>query len=61
MPWTEKDASRHTKKADTPKKSRQWSDVANKELASGKSEGDAVRIANGVVKAHHGNSRERGR
>jgi hypothetical protein len=29
MPWTAKDATRHTKKADTPKKKRQWASVAN--------------------------------
>jgi uncharacterized protein YdaT len=50
MPWTSKDAKRHTKKADTPKEQRMWSHIANKLLGEGYSEGDAVRIANGVVK-----------
>ena len=50
MPWTAKDAKRHTKKAATPKKKRQWSKVANSMLASGKSEGSAVRAANAAVK-----------
>ena len=58
MPWGSKDAGRHTKKADTPKRQRQWSDVANsvrtREMAKGVSEeqadAKAVRTANGVVK-----------
>lgn len=50
MPWKAKDASKKTKKADTPKEKRMWRDVANSALKSGKSEGAAVRIANGVVK-----------
>jgi hypothetical protein len=49
MPWSAGDAKRHTKKATGGKKSRQWADVANSELASGKSEGAAIRAANGVV------------
>jgi hypothetical protein len=34
MPWTASDASRHTEAADTPKKARQWADVANSALES---------------------------
>jgi hypothetical protein len=49
-PWEPSDSKRHTKKADTPKRKRQWSAVANSALASGKSEGTAVRMANAVVK-----------
>jgi hypothetical protein len=49
MPWDPKDAKRHTKKANTPKKGRQWSDVANSVLKRGGSEGSAIRQANGVV------------
>lgn len=60
MPWKPGDASRHTKKADTPAKKRQFSDVANsvrsKAMADGANEQDAdakaVRTANGVVKNH---------
>jgi hypothetical protein len=40
---------RHTKKANTPKKQRQWSAIANRLLAGGASEGSAIRQANGVV------------
>ena len=50
MPWQKTDAKRHTKKADTPKRQRQWSKVANSMLISGASEGSAVRAANAVVK-----------
>lgn len=50
MPWTAKDAKRHTKKATTPKKKRQFAHVANAMLASGKGEGAAIRAANAAVK-----------
>jgi hypothetical protein len=59
MPWTPNDGpARHTKKANSPVKKRQWSDVANsvrtREMAAGASEkvadASAVRTANGVVK-----------
>lgn len=50
MPWDKKDAKRHTKQADSPKKKRQWSKVANSALNRGASEGSAVRQANAVVK-----------
>lgn len=50
MPWTAADAAGHTRKARSPTAQRQWSYVANGELASGKTDGDAVRIANGVLK-----------
>jgi uncharacterized protein YdaT len=50
MPWEKKDAKRHTKSADSPKKQRQWKEVANSALKRGDSEGSAVRQANAVVK-----------
>ncbi len=34
MPWTAEDAKGFTQAADTPKKQRQWAEVANSELAS---------------------------
>jgi hypothetical protein len=43
-------AIRHTKKANTPKKSRQWSHVRASEMARGASPGRADMIANGVLK-----------
>ena len=56
MPWGASDAQRHTKKASTPKKKRQWADVATGGLSRGLSEGAAIREANAVVagKAKHG-------
>ena len=50
MPWTAKSAKKHSKKANTPKKKRQWSKVANAVLKKTGNEGLAVRIANGVIK-----------
>jgi hypothetical protein len=50
MPWTPGDAKRHTKKANSPKKARQWGHVANDALEHGASEGSAIRQANAVVK-----------
>lgn len=49
-PWSSGDAKRHSKKASTPKKQRQWSEVANSALRGGASEGSAIRQANAVVK-----------
>lgn len=51
MSWKPQDARRHTKKASTPKKQRQWKEVANSVLARTGDEGRAVREANGVIKA----------
>lgn len=58
MPWDAPDATRHTKKASTPKKKRVWSGVANQVLQKTGDEGRAVREANAVVariknKAHN--------
>ena len=50
MPWTSKDAKRHTKKAKTPKRKRQWAYVADAVLARTGNEGRAIRAANSVVK-----------
>lgn len=53
MPWTPEDGpARHTRKADTPAKRKQWSDVANNVLKESGDEGKAVRIANAAVKKH---------
>jgi hypothetical protein len=49
MPWTPSDAHDKTHKANTPKKKRQWRDVANKGLSRGLPEGEAIREANAVV------------
>lgn len=49
MPWSPADAKQKTKKADTPKKQRQWSAVANKTLEKTGDDGAAIKTANGVV------------
>ena len=49
MPWESKDAPSHTKEADTAKKKRQWSHVANAALGKGASESSAIKQANAVV------------
>lgn len=49
MPWTAGDAHKHTHKANTAKKQSVWAKVANKALASGDSEGSAIRQANAAV------------
>jgi uncharacterized protein YdaT len=49
MPWTSKSAKGHTKKASSGILQRQWSDVANSMLKSGKSEASAIKGANAVV------------
>lgn len=56
MPWKPTDAEGHTHKADTPKKKRQWRDVANGALSRGASDSSAIRQANAVVAgtARHG-------
>ena len=50
MPYKPKDAIKHTKKATTPKKKRQFSKVANSVLKKSGDEGKAIRIANAAVK-----------
>lgn len=50
MPWSPSDASAKTNKADTPKKRRQWRDVANGVLKRTGNEALAIREANGVLK-----------
>jgi hypothetical protein len=49
MPWGSADASKKTKKANTPKLRRQWAHVADEELARTGDDGKAVHIANGVI------------
>lgn len=50
MPWSAKDASKKTKKADTKGEQKQWSKVANSVLKRGGSEASAIRQASGVIK-----------
>lgn len=57
MPWQPEGAKRFTKKANTPKKRRQFADVANTVLAKTGDEGRAVREANSVVGRKHKGSK----
>lgn len=50
MPWTPKNATQHTKKADTGAKQALWSEVANEVLKRTGDEAQAVRTANAVVR-----------
>lgn len=50
MPWTNRDATRFTKRAKSAKAKAQWSSVANSLLADGASEASAIRQANAVIK-----------
>jgi hypothetical protein len=43
-------AQKHTKKADTPKKQRQWQHVRDSAEAAGDSPGKAITKASGVIK-----------
>ena len=43
-------AEKHTKKADTAKKARQWEHVRESAEKSGDSEGKAIKKASGVLK-----------
>jgi len=58
MPWGASDATRHTKKATTPSKKRQFAHVANSMLKRGYSEGRAIRAANAVVKRNRRGGRK---
>lgn len=49
MPWSPKDASKKTKKANTPKEKEEWSKVANSVLKKTGNDAKAVRIANSVI------------
>jgi len=43
-------ASKHTRRANTPKKSRQWQHVYDSAISRGDSKGMAIRKASGVLK-----------
>ena len=58
MPWKASDAKRHSKKANSAKKSRQWSEVANSVLAATGDEARAVRSANAAVKKSKGRAKK---
>lgn len=54
MPWDSSDAQSYTRKANTPKKRRQFSHVANSAMSRGDDEGSAIRQANAAVKRNTG-------
>jgi len=59
MPWSPSDGpARHSKKANSPAKKRQWADIANKVRDESGDEGKAVRIANAAVKKHPSKKRK---
>jgi hypothetical protein len=57
MPWAPEQAKIHTKKASSPKRSRQWSKVANSALSRGLPDKEAIMEANAAVRksaiSHH--------
>lgn len=57
MPWTHKDATRFTKKADTAAKAAHWAEVANGVLERTGEEGKAVQAANSAIKHFGGTKR----
>lgn len=50
MPWTAKDARRHTKQAKTAAQKRRWAQTANAVLRHTGDEAKAVRIANSSLR-----------
>ena len=53
MPWATDDAERDTKKANSPKRQRMWSEIANSVLTDTGDEGRAIREANAMVGRDH--------
>lgn len=49
MPWKPSDASKKTKKANTPAEKKKWSSVANKVLKSTGDDAKAIKIANASI------------
>jgi len=60
MPWKPSDAMRHTHKATTDKKKRQFAHVANSILKRTGDEGRAIRGANAAVRKNRSGKRKRG-
>lgn len=53
MPWSPQDSHSKTHLADTPRRKRMFAEIANKELAAHGDDGEAIRIASGVIKRDH--------
>ena len=50
MPWNSRSAKKHTKRANTAKKKRQWAKIANSVLKATGDESRALRTANAILK-----------
>lgn len=51
MPWDKNSqVGKHTKKASSPKRKKQWRDIANSVLKRTGDDAEAIREANGVIK-----------
>jgi hypothetical protein len=50
MPWRPTDVSKHNRSVKSPKRKRQWTDVANSILERTGDDARAIRGANSVVK-----------
>jgi hypothetical protein len=50
MPWKASDASKHTKKANTPAEAKTWAATANSVLKDTGDEARAIRTANAAIK-----------
>lgn len=61
MPWNPEDASRFKRGIQSDRAKRKWASIANQALADGKSEGAAIRIANGVTRDSVRRRLDRGR
>jgi len=60
MPWKSNDGpSRHTKKANTPAKKKQWASTANSVLEKTGDEATAIKVANSAVKKHPSKGKRR--
>lgn len=57
MPWTSRQAQRHTKKANTRISKKQWAEVANSVLNQTGDEAKAIRAANSAVAKRRGRKR----
>lgn len=53
MPYGPKDAPKHDRKANTPRRRRMWSKVFNNALLRGEPESTAFAYAGGAVKKDH--------
>ena len=59
MPWSQRDAYRHTSKASTPHLQRQWAQIANSVLEQTGDDARAIREANAVIARGSGSKQKR--